>query len=303
MIISKCPLRVSLAGGSTDLIEFVDTYGYGSVISFPIDVYTYISLSLNLSSMYRINYSETEEVKDVDLIKNDVAREVIKYFDLPPVTVVFNSDIPTSGSGLATSSSYTIAFISAVDKLLNLNLSQFDICKLALEIEHKFNPLTGYQDTYGCGIGGLKRLHFYREIVKLNGLDSTTLNKFNMYLVNSNQVRESNKVLSSINLEKSKDLIELVDELQRKIVFKDSSGICDVLNDGWEKKKKTSSLISNEKINELDKRFLLDNSIKGVKLCGAGNGGYFFILSDSVIKDEDFMKIDIENRGVISKNF
>ena len=69
MIISKCPLRVSLAGGSTDLIEFVDKYGYGSVISFPIDVYTYISLSLNLSNVYRINYSETEEVKDVDLIK------------------------------------------------------------------------------------------------------------------------------------------------------------------------------------------------------------------------------------------
>ena len=94
-----------------------------------------------------------------------------------------------------------------------------------------------------------------------------------------------------------------MDELQRKIVFKDSSGICDVLNDGWEKKKKTSSLISNEKINELDKRFLLDNSIKGVKLCGAGNGGYFFILSDSVIKDKNFMKIDIENIGVVSKNF
>ena len=61
--------------------------------------------------------------------------------------------------------------------------------------------------------------------------------------------------------------------------------------------------MSNEKINELDKRFLLDNSIKGVKLCGAGNGGYFFILSDSVIKDKNFMKIDIENIGVVSKNF
>tara|TARA_Y100000310_G_scaffold131621_1_gene130788 strand:- start:3543 stop:4454 length:912 start_codon:yes stop_codon:yes gene_type:complete len=303
MIISKCPLRVSLAGGSTDLIEFVDTYGYGSVISFPIDVYTYISLTFPLNNFYRINYSENEEVQDVNLIKNDIAREVIKYFDLPPVTIGFNSDIPTSGSGLATSSSYTIALISAVDRLLNLNLSQFEICKLALNIEHKFNPLTGYQDTYGCGIGGLKRLHFYREIVKLNGLDSKTLNTFNMYLVNSNQVRKSNEILSSINFEKSKDLIELVDGLQRKIHRGDSDGICDVLNEGWEKKKKTSSLISNSKINELDKKFSLDNSIKGVKLCGAGNGGYFFILSDDKIDDNNFIKINIENNGVISKKF
>ena len=85
--------------------------------------------------------------------------------------------------------------------MLNLNLSQFEICKLALDIEHKFNPLTGYQDTYGCGIGGLKRLHFYKDVVKLNGLDSEILNKFNMYLVNSNQVRESNDVLSSHGLD------------------------------------------------------------------------------------------------------
>mgnify|MGYP003667601566 FL=1 len=301
MIISKCPLRVSLAGGSTDLVEFVDTYGYGSVISFPIDVYTYISLTLPSNNSYRINYSKTEEVQDVNLIKNDIAREVIKYFDLPPITIVFNSDIPTSGSGLATSSSYTIAFISAVNKLLNLHMSQFEICKLALDIEHKFNPLTGYQDTYGCGIGGLKRLHFYKDVVKLNGLDSDSLNKFNMYLVNSNQVRKSNDVLPSINLEKSKDLIELVDKLQKKI--KDSKAICEILNDGWVKKKKISSLISNSNINELDKRFRMDNSIKGVKLCGAGNGGYFFILTDDVINDKSFLKINIENKGVISKNF
>ena len=124
-----------------------------------------------------------------------------------------------------------------------------------------------------------------------------------MYLVNSNQVRESNDVLSSINLEKSKDLIELVDDLQRKIHNENSDGICDVLNCGWEKKKKISSSILNHKINELDERFRLDNSIKGVKLCGAGNGGHFFILSNDVIDDNNFLKITIENNGVVSKNF
>ena len=45
MIVSKCPLRVSLVGGSTDLQSFIDKYGYGQVISFPISLYTYISLS------------------------------------------------------------------------------------------------------------------------------------------------------------------------------------------------------------------------------------------------------------------
>ena len=109
--------------------------------------------------------------------------------------------------------------------------------------------------------------------------------------------------MSSINIEKSKDLIDLVDDLQRRIYFNDLDGICDVLNTGWEKKKRISSLISNSKINELDKRFHLDNSIKGVKLCGAGNGGYFFILSDDIIEDTDFLKINIVNVGVLCKKF
>ena len=59
----------------------------------------------------------------------------------------------------------------------------------------------------------------------------------------------------------------------------------------------------NNKILELDKKFSLDNSIKGVKLCGAGGGGYFLILSDDKINDDNFIEINIENNGVISKKF
>ena len=89
MIVSKCPLRVSLAGGSTDLLSFVEKYDYGSVISFPINLHTYILITYNTNNVYRINYSNSEEVTDADNIKNDIAREVIKYFNLPPVTVMF----------------------------------------------------------------------------------------------------------------------------------------------------------------------------------------------------------------------
>ena len=85
MIISKCPLRVSLVGGSTDLQSFIDEYGYGQVISFPISLYTYISLSKRYDKKYVINYTKTESVFNPDKIKNDIARELIKYFNLPPL--------------------------------------------------------------------------------------------------------------------------------------------------------------------------------------------------------------------------
>ena len=132
MIVSKCPLRVSLVGGSTDLQEFIDKHGIGSVISFPTNLYTYITINKNISSdNWIVNYSKSERVNSPDKIENDIAREVIKYFNLPPIAMTFNCDIPSSGSGLASSSSYLISAISAACKFKNINYSQADIAKLA----------------------------------------------------------------------------------------------------------------------------------------------------------------------------
>ena len=294
MIISKCPLRVSLAGGSTDLQSFIDVYGRGSVINFPTNLSTYIFFSESNNDKYKITYSKIETLKNPNKIKNDIAREVINYFDLPPVNIIFNSDIPSTGSGLASSSSYTIALLECVNRYLNLNLSQFEVCKLALKIERIINPLTGYQDTYGCGLGGgLKRLDITNEGISIKYLNFNS--PYDMYLVDTNVVRTSTNILETVDVTKSKPLLKLVDDMELNI--SDSDKVCEILNDGWEKKKLSSNLISNSKINELNKRFLLDNSVKSVKLCGAGGGGYFLLFVDGKY---DGIKININKSGVMS---
>ena len=294
MIISKCPLRVSLAGGSTDLQSFIDAYGKGSVINFPTNLSTYIFFSESNNDKYKITYSKIETLKNPNKIKNDIAREVINYFDLPPVNIIFNSDIPSTGSGLASSSSYMIALLECVNRYLNLNLSQFEVCKLALKIERIINPLTGYQDTYGCGLGGgLKRLDITNEGVSIKYLNFN--NPYDMYLVDTNIVRTSTNILETVDVTKSKPLLKLVDDMELNI--SNSNKVCEILNDGWEKKKLSSNLISNSKINELNKRFLLDNSVKGVKLCGAGGGGYFLLFVDGKYNG---IKININKSGVMS---
>ena len=282
MIISKCPLRVSLAGGSTDLQSFIDVYGRGSVINFPTNLSTYIFFSESNNDKYKITYSKIETLKNPNKIKNDIAREVINYFDLPPVNIIFNSDIPSTGSGLASASSYTIALLECVNRYLNLNLSQFEVCKLALKIERIINPLTGYQDTYGCGLGGgLKRLDITNEGISIKYLNFNS--PYDMYLVDTNVVRTSTNILETVDVTKSKPLLKLVDDMELNI--SDSDKVCEILNDGWEKKKLSSNLISNSKINELNKRFLLDNSVKSVKLCGAGGGGYFLLFVTSMVSN------------------
>lgn len=300
MIISKCPLRVSLVGGSTDLQSFIDTYDMGSVISFPCSLYTYITLNKRFDGMYRINYTHTETAKWPTQIQNDIAREVIKYFNLPPVTIAFNCDIPATGSGLATSSSYTIALVEAVNLFLKLNLSQFEVCELALKIERKFNKLTGYQDPYGCGLGGLKRLIFKSGISKVDvsyyNIPANILNGTSMYLVPTTIERSSQSILSTIDTGRSKLLLNTVDELEKSLDNKND--FYRILNSSWELKKSTSLEIMNNELDKIESDLKSKYDIDGLKLCGAGGGGFFLVLYDGVIPD--CYKITIDNKGVQS---
>jgi D-glycero-alpha-D-manno-heptose-7-phosphate kinase len=282
MIIAKCPLRVSLVGGSTDLQAFIDKYERGSVISFPSTLYTYITVHDNHTDKYIINYSKKEEVDDATEIKNDVAREGLVYFDVGPVTVTFNTDILSAGSGLASSSSYTIAIVKALSMYKGINISDFEICRIALELERKFNPLTGYQDNYGSGIGGFKRIDFHKgHRPMFRYLDVAFLEMYDMYLINTGIKRSSTSVLQSVDVDKSAPLLLLVDEMEQAIDTNDRETFENIFNQGWSQKKDTSNLIANNpKIRQMDEIFSQNKMIHAVKLCGAGGGGYFLLLCD-----------------------
>lgn len=286
MIIAKCPLRVSLVGGSTDLEAFIDKYEHGSVISFPSNLYTYITVHDNHTDNYIINYSKKEVVAKATEIKNDVAREALVYFEVGPVTVTFNTDILSEGSGLASSSSYTIAMVKALSMYQNINLSDFEICRIALELERNFNPLTGYQDSYGSGIGGFKRIDFHKGRRPLfRYFDVAFLeNRYDLYLVNTGIKRGSTAVLQSVDIDKSLTLLPLVDEMETAIDSNDHETFEKIFNEGWAKKKATSTLIAeNPKIKQMDELFSQNKMIHTVKLSGAGGGGYFLLLCDKEV--------------------
>jgi len=296
MIVAKCPLRISLVGGSTDSQLFIDTFGKGSVISFTPNLYTYISIKPNRNPLYRINYSTVENLTDPTKIKNDIAREVIKYFKLPPLTMTFNADIPSSGSGLASSSSYMIAAIQASLKFLNKDWSQFKICTLALKLERKFNPLTGYQDPYGCGIGGLKKYDFLGgENIDIKFLNLKFSNFF-MSLIPTQINRNSTKILKSVDINKCIPLLEDVNSMEKANNIKD---ICFIINKAWEKKKTLSNLITNKDILKLENQLRLNKDILAIKLLGAGGGGYFLSISKKLLNINNSIPINIDNKGVI----
>ena len=286
MIVAKSPLRISLSGGSTDLDAFINKYGHGSVISFPSTLFCYISVHDNNRDKYYIEYSKKEEVAEIDEIKNDVARVALKYFNVGPITITFGTDIFADRSGLAASSAYMVACVKALSLYKGLQLSEFEICKIALVLEREFNPLTGYQDPYGCGIGGFKRIDFYKgKRPSFKYFDTQFITKkYDMYLVHTGIGRSSTEILKDINIDISYNLLNLVDDVEDAIEEKNYINFEHALNNSWEEKKKTSSLIANSPELEKMDKFLMAHvqagTIKTLKLIGAGGGGYFLILTE-----------------------
>lgn len=276
MIISKCPLRISLAGGSTDLQVYLDKYKKGAVVTFTPNLYTYITLKPSSTKYYRIIYSSIDNCLDPDEIKNDIAREVIKHFNLPPIEVIFTSDIPSTGSGLASSSSYLISMINAALAFKNKKLDKHELAKLALKIEYTFNPLTGYQDIYGCVFDQFKKLDFDSTgLSNVSYYKTTLFESYDMYLIPTGVTRSSTNILSSLNVDKIHNLMDSVVNLDNYIKRNKSDLIFKEINTGWELKKQTSPEVSNSKISNLENKL---NDVLAKRLIGAGAGGYFLII-------------------------
>ena len=134
MIITKTPFRVSFVGGGSDLPSFYRQYG-GKVLSTTINKYMYISLHPTFQQEKTIiKYSKTEIVDDIANIQHPVARQLLHNYNIQGVEVVSTADI-IAGTGLSTSSAYTVGLINALSTYTNRYKYQKDIAAEACEVE------------------------------------------------------------------------------------------------------------------------------------------------------------------------
>lgn len=309
MIVTSCPLRISLVGGSTDNPKFIEKYGRGSVISFPSTLRTYVTIhqdvfgTNSIEQNYNINYSKRETVKHVHEIQNELVRYCFEHLNVEEMNCSLTSDIYSVGSGLAASSSYLQALIKSIHVLRNQHITEFEVCKLAEEIERKFNPLVGQQDFYGS-MGGLKRINFYQDKdPEIRYLKTSIFENFDIYLLYTGVLRNSTQVLESLDISKSLPMLDDVEMLEDAINQSDVDTFNHVIARSWETKKKTSELIcSNPILTKLDHSLQINHSILSHKLCGAGNGGYFLVFaqknSQLEMEYDNIKKIGISETGL-----
>ena len=240
-----------------------------------------------------IKYSKTESVQDIHKIQHPIARQLLLDNNLDGVEVVSTADI-AAGTGLSTSSAYTVGLIHAINAYKGKYWSQEKIARRAceLEIEELGEPI-GKQDQYGTAVGGLKFIRFLRdntvtvEPIILEREIQQELNE-NLLLFYTGITHSAGDILKEQNAniisaeQKFNNLIKMTEqayEMKQALIGGNLNRFGEILNEGWHLKRELASKITSPEIDRYYE-LAIKNGAKGGKLLGAGGGGFLLFYCE-----------------------
>lgn len=294
MIITRTPLRISFFSGGSDLPSFYEKER-GAALSCTIDKYIDVVIRKNPYTGYKTVYDEISEVNELSEMRHSITREALKkfYWDATlndkGVTITSLSDIKCSGSGLGSSSAFTVGLVKALH-MPNPYIGAFPpsyYAEEAVDIEmNRCRFPVGKQDQYAAAYGGFNLFEFDKDIVSVvkPSIPVYTIQELErrLLLVYSGKGRSANAILqqqSQAMLEKDK--FELVRKSRdkayvgRRLLEKgDLDAFGELLHLSWLDKKEVVKEITQTYFDEIY-QFMLEKGATGGKLLGAGGGGFF----------------------------
>ena len=289
MIISQTPLRIGLLGGGTDLPSYYLKHG-GRVLNAAIDKYIYVVVKQRFDNDIYVNYSRKEIVSRVEDLDHELVREAMLMTGvLSGVEITTLADIPSSGSGLGSSSTVTVGLLNALYAYTGRQVSATELAERACEIEIKRcgKPI-GKQDQYVAALGGIRDLRFGPGDTVTG--DEVTLDaparvafQQQIMLFYTGITRRANTILAEQNSNVTATLpqLDLLRDLAGFAVERLRSGDVDAIGpavrESWEAKRKLASGVSNGQVDSAVSR-ALDAGASGVKLTGAGGGGFLLVI-------------------------
>lgn len=306
IIKAQVPLRVSFGGGGTDISSFIEEDG-GCVLTSTINKYAYCSIIPNGTK--KINIYSSDFNKKVSINTNeytydgnlDIVKATLKFMNIKNgCDINIRCDVKP-GTGLGASSAIVVSLLSALMKWEGIEMDRYELAKFAYEVERKELGISGgFQDAYATAFGGFNFIEFNKNksvIVKpLNLKENVFYNlQNNLVLCYTGKSHISSNIIKDQvrNYEKKNtnvmDALFAIKSLAYKMRDVITEGNIDhlgeMLDAGWENKKKLSSMITNPKIDKLYNEALQSGALGG-KLLGAGDGGYLLIYCSEKLKQK-----------------
>ncbi len=293
MIISRTPLRASFAGGGSDLPAFYRT-SPGAVVSTAINKYIYITVNKKFDDKIRVSYSITEIVDEVDELEHELIRESLKLLDIDGgIEITSIADIPSQGTGLGSSSSYTVGLLNALYAYKGMHVGAERLAKEACEIEiQRCSKPIGKQDQYIAAYGGLQYIQFNPDETVfadpiIHKSDMRIELEKHLLLFYTGLTRSSDSILSeqADNTQQQEEkrealrkMVALAAELRDALSRNELESFGEILHVGWLEKQKLARNISTSVINDWYERAREHGAIGG-KILGAGGGGFLLLYA------------------------
>jgi D-glycero-alpha-D-manno-heptose-7-phosphate kinase len=296
VIVTQTPLRFSLVGGGSDLPAFYRERP-GLVLSTSVSKYIYITVNNRFDETVRVSYSKTEEVERSDLIEHPIVRAVLKRLHIPGgVEITSIADIPSRGSGLGSSSAFTVGLLHAMHAYQGRYRSKAQLASEACEVEIDLlrEPI-GKQDQFAAAMGGLNLIRFNPdESVEVEPVvakpDVLRTIENSMLMFHTGISRSASAVLKQQTEDMANDrrkfdtlnkMVDMVPVLRQEIMAGNIDAVGHVLHESWLMKKSLSAGISNQAIDDAYD-FARRAGALGGKLLGAGGGGFLVFYADPV---------------------
>lgn len=293
MISTQTPLRISLAGGGTDMKSFYERHG-GAVLSFAIDKFVYVHLNRKYDGKTRLSYRHTENVDDPKQLQHDIVRETLGMFQEKGVEIATIADLPGNGTGLGSSSALAVGLVNAICSWHGNRYPPKLLAETAYTIEHDLcRHAVGKQDQYASAFGDIHYYQFSQDHVQVTPVILTQVQvdalEKRLILFHIDKIRDSQAILSSQEhaLQSNRDVVEvaktmatLACELKKEFdrATNSFSFLGEYLHEGWHLKRRLSDKIADSHINSIYNR-AINAGARGGKLCGAGGGGFMLFYA------------------------
>ena len=300
---ARAPLRISLAGGGTDIENYYKIFG-GSAVNIALKKYAFSEISLE-GETFTANATDINKNVSFELNKEDFKSDLLPLHwqtylyimnkfnneKLIPAKISTYCDAPI-GSGLGSSSTLVVSMIKAWDSLLDLGMDQYDLAEHAFHIERKIcNLAGGRQDHYAASFGGINLIEFTKEKVQVHPLKIKNWIKCDLessiLLHNTGVSRQSSVIISDqINiLNNQTKLMNLhmiksfTNDTKKALLRGNIDELVEIINKSWVYKKNTSKKINSEKIQERISIGIASGA-KAAKVSGAGGGGFIIFIGE-----------------------
>ena len=321
---SKSPVRISFGGGGSDLTHYFTQNSGGAVVNSTISLYTHATLIKNDNKKIVIHSEDLGITLEEDDLKSALEKKgdlglIMSIIELINPKFGFElhirSDFPV-GSGLGGSAVVMSAIIGCFNEFRIDKWNNYEMAEMAYQAERlSFNISGGWQDQYATVFGGVNFMEFRknRNLIHPLKIDNDILLELKENLILCDTC--STHVSSDIHKDQKKQLIDqksinklvstnvdLTYEIRDSLLRGDLSGIGKYLDKAWTHKRKYSSKISNERLDNIYNTALKYGALGG-KLLGAGGGGFFIFYCDPTKSHTLKRKLELLNTKIVNFEF